>query len=247
MTFKLGRRPGVIPAGLRDLTYYVAGTLPAAPAAIGVPQVSPNPDGTLWGLLGNAEKGDCGVAGLEHGFMADACIAALAETPATADQAISYYLNYTGGQDDGVILSSYLASVRTNGYYGRTISAYAPVAVNDVPTLQFSIWAYGFTYTGITVTQAMMDAVEGGTWQPWTTDMAQGAPIGGHCIPLVGYDDQYLYAVTWGQVQKISYPAWHVMAAEAWAVITGEFVSAGGDARGVSLSALTADLDQIGA
>jgi hypothetical protein len=245
VTFKLGCLPGLIPAGLEEITYYSAGDLPAAPAEVAVPSVAAPGDGTPWGMLGNAEYGDCGVAGLEHGFMANASIVSVTETPATAAQAVSYYMTYDGNQDTGVVLSSYLAYVRANQYYGRTVQAYAPVAVHDIPTLQFSVWAYGFAYTGIKVTSAMMSACpENGTWRPWTILDALGSPIGGHCIPVVGYDDQYLYAVTWGQVQKISYPAWHIMSSEAWAVITGEF--ADGDTRGVSLQALISDLNEVG-
>jgi hypothetical protein len=194
---------------------------------------------------GNDLYGNCGVAGGNHGFMATASIAGKTEVFPSTEQIVDYYLTYTGGQDSGVILSDYLAYLRAKQFFGHTVSAYAPVSPSDVPTLAFAIWAYGFAYTGISVTQAMMSACpENGTWQPWSLEMAQGNPIGGHCIPLVGYDDTYLYAVTWGQVQKISYPAWHAMSQEAWAVITGEF--AGGDDRGVSLAALQADLNELG-
>lgn len=243
--FKLGRRPGVIPAGLRDLTFYSAGSLPKAPPVMPVPCVTEQPDGTPWGMLGNDVYGDCGVAGLEHGFMADAAITAITETPATSEQATSYYLAYDSNQDNGVVLSAYLGHVRQNGYYGRTVKAYAPVGVHDIPTLQFAVDAYGFAYTGINVTQAMMNAVQsGGSWS-WTSQDAAGASIGGHCIPVVGYDDSNLYAVTWGQVIAISYPAWHAMSDEAWAIISGELTAKGGDNRGINLAALTADLDKI--
>ena len=77
MTLLLGKRPALIPAGLRDLTYYVAGSLPKPPASVAVPSV-PNPGaaggGGAWGMDGNDTKGDCGVAGLNHGFMADAAL-----------------------------------------------------------------------------------------------------------------------------------------------------------------------------
>jgi hypothetical protein len=239
MTYKLGCLPGKIPVGLRDLTYYAAGDLPQAPASVPVPAVA------AWGMDGNDVYGDCGVAGGNHGFMACSAIAGKNEAFPGTEQIVSYYLAYTGGQDGGVVLSDYLAYVRAKQFFGHEVLLYAPVSPSDVPTLLFTVWAYGFAYTGIQVTQAMMSACpENGAWQPWTLEMAQGEPAGGHCIPLVGYDDQYLYAVTWGQVQKISYPAWHAMSQEAWAVITGEF--SGGDDRGVSFAALQADLDQLG-
>ena len=66
-------------------------------------------------------------------------------------------------------------------------------------------------------------------------------------MPLVGYDDSFLYAVTWGGIAPITYPAWHSISSEAHACITGEFVARGGDGRGVNLSALEADLDKLAA
>ena len=246
---KLGRLPAQIPAGLRDLTYYAAGPLPQAPASVAVPSVAD------WGLLANGPDptcpaypsgvGDCGIAGLEHGFMSAAADTGEPETAATADQAVSYYFGYTGGQDSGVVLSQYLAYVRKNGYYGRSVAAYAPVPVQDIPTLTFAIDAYDFAYVGITVTQGMMDAAEGpGPWT-WTAEDAQGPALGGHCIILAGYDSNWLYGISWGQVVRIAWPAWHQMGDEAWAVITGEYGSAGTDGHGISLAALQADLGRL--
>lgn len=234
---KLGCLPGSIPVGLRELPYYAAGPLPKAPPYVTAPAFGD------WGMLANDTLGDCGVAGLEHGFEADATIVADRETFPTADQASAYYLTYTGGQDSGVVLSSYLAHVRSAGYYGHTVDSYAPVAVHDIPTLHTAIYLYGFVYTGITVTAAMQTAFA--NHQPWTMATAQGSILGGHCVPLIGYDDAYLYAVTWGGVQAISYGAWHNISTESWAVLTGEFVAHNGDGRGISLPALHSDLNRL--
>ncbi len=68
---KLGRLSGVIPVGLHEMPHYVAGSLPAAPPEVKVPDVKSYLK-IDWGMLGNNEVGNCGVAGLEHGFMADA-------------------------------------------------------------------------------------------------------------------------------------------------------------------------------
>src|ERR1039458_3498395 len=196
--FKMGCLPAQFPGELRDLTFYVAGSLPKPPPSVAVPVVS------AWEMLGNDQYGDCGVASLEHGFMADATVTKEVETEASDQQAIDYYLKYTDGQDSGVVLSQYLAYVRTNGYYERSITAYAPVAVHDVPTLQTAISLYDFVYTGISVTADMQTAFQNG--QPWTTEQLVDSPVvGGHAVPLCGYDDSYLYAITWGGVQPITY------------------------------------------
>lgn len=234
---KLGRLPGQIPVGLKDLAHYVGGSLPKPPAEIPVPAFA------SWGVLGNDEYGDCGVAGLQHGMQADATVAAEHESWPDANEAVSYYLGYTGGQDTGVVLSQYLAHVRANGYYGHTVSAYAPVEVRDVPMLQSAISLYDFAYTGIVVTQPMMDAFHAG--QPWRLADLESPVLGGHCVPLVGYDETGLSLVTWGKIQRVTYPAWYWMVQEAWVVIAGELGQ--GDGRGVNYDALTADLDKLAA
>jgi hypothetical protein len=242
MSFRLGCLPGKIPAGLHDLTYYAAGSLPKAPAKVPIPTVA------SWGMDMNDTLGDCGVAGLNHGFMADASIVGVESESFPSDQQISeYYFTYTGGQDDGVVLSDYLAYVKAHPFYGHTIAAYAPVAVHDIPTLQFATNFYGFSYTGITVTESMMNKVQSPPpWQPWTLEDALDPNVeGGHCVPIVAYDSNYLTVITWGQPLQVQYSAWHYMSTEAYAIITGEFAAKGGDTRGVNLAALQADLDKL--
>lgn len=245
MDFRFGRRAGHIPVGLRELPHYAAGSLPQPPAKVDVPQVAPDEDGTPWGILGNDAYGDCGVAGIDHGLMADAAIAGESEEFPRTREVVDYYLGYTQGQDQGVVLSDFLAHVRQAGFFGHTVSAYAPVGVHDIPSLHFAVNAYGFCYTGIRVTNTMMDSFQAG--KAWDMDDLLSPVAGGHCVPIIAYDSKALYAVTWGKVQPITYPAWHYMSDEAWAVITGEFTARGDDARGVSLEALQADLGKLAA
>ena len=234
---KLGCLPGAIPTELKALTYYVAGDLPKAPATVKTPSVS------SWGMLGNDRYGDCGVAGIQHGLQADAAIVKSNERFPSESQVVDYYLHYTKGDDSGVVLHDLLAYIRKHKFYDKTISAYAPVSINDVPTLQTAIWLYGFAYAGITVTSGMQKAFE--DEKPWDAEACAGKPVGGHCVPIVGYDDHYLYCVTWGGIQTITYPAWHTISTEAWAVISGEFVARHGNGRGVNIDALNADLNKL--
>lgn len=232
-----GRKPALIPAGLRTLDYYAAGPLPVAPPSVAVPAVAD------WGMLGNDTFGDCGVAGIDHGFMTADAVLGQPVLGAPTTDVVNYYLNYTGGQDVGVVLSDFLAYVKANGFLGRRVTAYAPVAVRDVPTLHFAVEAYDFAYCGITVYDGMEQAFAAG--KPWDLESVSGGVAGGHCIPVVGYDSNYLYAVTWGKIQPIAYPAWARVADEAWAIITGELSTVGNDGRGINLGALQADLSQL--
>ncbi|MBU6427447.1 MAG: hypothetical protein KGR26_00405 [Cyanobacteria bacterium REEB65] len=234
---KLGKLAAKFPGALRTLDFYVAGPLPAPPAAVATPAVAD------WGMLGNDRYGDCGVAGLDHGFMADAAIVSENESWPSEQDVIDFYLTYTDGQDAGVVLSEFLAYVRASGFCGKQkVSAFAPVESGNVALVQSAVDLFGFAYVGIQVPQSAEDQF--GAGQPWT--VVDDSPIiGGHCIPIVGYDDQYLYPVTWGRVQPMSYSFWHRFGDEAWAVLTSEFVQANGDGRGVNLAALQADLNQL--
>ena len=241
--FKYGCLPGYVPVGLKELSFYVAGALPKPPPKVDVPVVAVASDGTPWGMDGNDEYGDCGVAGIEHGFKAvDAVLSYPEQAPGNQD-VVDYYLTYTQGQDSGVVLADFLQYVQQTGFFGHKIDAYAPVAVHDVPTLQFAIDAFDFSYTGITVTDAMMQAFQDG--RPWTMDEVDSPVDGGHCVPLVGYDSQFLYCVTWSKVQPIAYSAWHQISSEAWAVIPGEFTERDSDGRGINLAALKSDLSKL--
>lgn len=207
----------------------------------------PNVRGVLgapWGILGNNKFGDCGVAGAAHLFMADAAVTGEHESFPTAEEVVQYYLAYTGGRDSGVVLADFLGHVRASGFFGHEVAAYAPVAKRDVTTLRQVVHLYDGCYAGIVVTQAMEMAFARS--EPWTTATATGQVIGGHCVIPVGYDEHYVYVVTWGEIQRVTWLGWLAIVEEAWAVITGELVARHGNGRGVDLKALVADLDTLG-
>ena len=230
-----GRLPALLPVGLAMLPTYAAPSLPTPPPSVEPPSVP-------WGMLGNDTYGDCGVAGLQHLLMADASMTHETVQWPTSQEVVRYYLNYTQGNNSGVVLSQFLAYVRRNGYpNGQKVTAYAPISPQDVESVRVAIASYGGAYSGIVVTQGMEAAFRNGT--PWDLDATYSEPAGGHCVPLVGYDSSYLYAVTWGAIQPVAFSAWHRIAEESWAVITGELSD--GDGRGLSASQLLADLDKL--
>lgn len=235
---KYGLLPGHVPNGLCDLTWYVAGALPAAPVIRPVPK----PGTGDWGMDGNDTYGNCGIAGFHHGDMCVEYDTGTPVVPITADQLVQYYLTYTGGEDNGVVLADFLAYVKKTGFFGHTIAAYAPVSIQDIKTLQFAVNAYGYAYTGIQVTSGMEQATQEG--RPWIpTDWDASQVLGGHCVPIVGYGLDELWVVTWGQLQSVSYAMWPLISTEAWAVISGEIAAKGN--HGISLASLQADLAQL--
>jgi len=71
-----------------------------------------------------------------------------------------------------------------------------------------------------------------GNGQPWAR--ATGQQLGGHAVPIVGYDADNVYIVTWGKVQSMTWGCYSDVVEEAWAAILPEWLSsAGEDPEGV--------------
>jgi hypothetical protein len=71
-------------------------------------------------------------------------------------------------------------------------------------------------------------------------------PANGHCIPAVAYDASNLYVVTWGELKSMSWQFYEAYADEAYAVLSRDFLQAGGDTlAGFDLAALEADIAKL--
>jgi hypothetical protein len=186
-------------------------------------------------MLGNDEYGDCTIAGVVHLRMADAAEQSQSETWPSADEVVRTYFTLSGGQDAGLNEADVLHTWYRAGLFGDKISGYAPVNHRSFDELRSVVAAFGGSYLGITVPAPAQEQFANG--QPWDlTGTSEDRDIeGGHCVPAVGYDSQYVYVVTWGQLQKATWRWVHANLEEAWAVLTSE------DAR-VNLSALQQDL-----
>jgi len=58
--------------------------------------------------------------------------------------------------------------------------------------------------------------------EPWT--VVDGSPsVGGHCVPLLGYDDNWVWTVTWGKPKKMSYDFIATFWDEAYPITSNEW------------------------
>jgi hypothetical protein len=82
--------------------------------------------------------------------------------------------------------------------------------------------------------------------EPWTREWF--SPIkGGHCIVLVGYDENYFYAITWGGIVKIDYRWMAKYPDEGYAIVSYDYLDNGKTSEGIDLATLTADLSELAA
>jgi len=235
---KLGKLAPARPDGLHMLAFYQSNPLPKAPEKVTSPVVAD------WGMLGNDKYGDCTFAGIVHARMANATVLGLTESFPSESDVVNTYLSYTKGQDAGAVEADLLAYWKSNDLFGSKIAAFAPTDHADFDELKSVIASYGLAYIGIRVPAPCEQQFA--LHQPWTltNTPADNNIIGGHCIILVGYDEQYFYAVTWGQIQAIDYNWLRSYMDESWAIITPEIVTRGQYGQ-LRLAELLADIEKL--
>ena len=172
---------------------------------------------TDFGMLGNDQYGDCGEAGVRHVEMTTALAAGSAVPSFTSEESIAEYLDFTGGQDTGVVLADFLLWLFNRG----RIRGFAPVDHNNVPQMDALMAEFHGLYVGVSLTSDAQQLFPDGVW---TTANGEAAdPSMGHCIEKVFSDgateDKW---VTWARLMK-STVGWSAACVdEAWLVLTTE-------------------------
>jgi hypothetical protein len=189
-----------------------------------------------WGMLGNDQWGDCTCAGDGHICEQQTGIGLGQELVVTTGQALDIYSAISGFNpndgppgsnptDQGATVQSAIEYLVKPGIGAFRIAAYGQVAVTDMAKIKLAVYEFGCLSIGINLPDSAMTQFNAG--QPWTP--VSGSPIdGGHCVIVVGYDADWIYVVTWGAVQKMSYAFWTEYVEEAWAPIAQDWVSKSG-------------------
>lgn len=233
--YKTGRLPATRPAALGDLDVYAAGKLPTPPPTVTVPAGA-------YPIDGNSTYGDCTMAGAAH--LIEAWNTESKQTDPVPDEAtvVAEYLKLTGGPDSGLSEAEVLKVWQTEGLFGERIAGYAPVDPQDLLQIHQAVAFYGGCYLGIECPESAQRQFAGG--EPWTY---QGSPVeGGHCVVALGYGPSgALQCATWGGIAVLEASFLAHYLDEAWVILPSQMVEAKGDALGIDLAALQADLTLV--
>lgn len=215
-----------------------------------------------WGMLANDRYGDCAPVACLHAQMSwdayadrDADGKQLLYTDSDAVQA---YADVTGfsprdpSTDRGTIYIECMKHWQTKGIGGRRIAAFVSVNPRDQRLVKLGCWLMGGLQLGLQLPLgAQPQFASGAPWQapaspkPPTGRWAAGT-WGGHAVNVVGYDDSWVYCVTWGKIQRLSWHFWDTYADEAYAVISEEwFTKEGKSPSGFDLYTLWQDLRDV--
>jgi hypothetical protein len=229
----------------KPLTTYQSGPLPVAP-------VKWQPFRLLnWGPYGNDSVGDCVFAAAAHCWMA---LSRLLRQPwrVTRNEVVASYKtycdSYNNGQDIGSIPDVVLQDWHTKGMWGTKLDAWAPINHKDLGEVEQVLHSYGALMVCIQLPKPAYTYQMGANYVRFRlpTWKLTGTPddnviVGGHEIAAIGYDAQYIYAVTWGVVVRITHAWWLKYVTEACAVVVPAVVKAGGF-NGLNVDSLVTDL-----
>lgn len=270
---KLGRQPAKIDSRTLQLRKYLRGTLPPPPPSCnwssGITQFGmclngPNDYGPP--VPGDG-LGDCTIAACTH-----ACTiwrAAVGQGTVILPDwvTLKYYSMFDGyvygdeSTDNGGVVVTVLNDWRNRGYGYRPhkheaggkrkhgsdqLLAYAQVNVADKTEIQQSINLFAVNYIGLNLP---LTAQNQNIWAVVGDGMSgPSAPgsWGGHSVVCIGYDLNYIWCVTWGQLMAMTYGFWRCYVDESFALLSSDFLtSTGVDPEGFSMSTLLADLQQV--
>ena len=238
--YKLGKTAPRHDSRTLKFESYITGALPPTPAAIDWTGKVPD-----FLMLGNNSVGNCTCASLAHCEMLWTSQSTVELVP-TTQQVLDLYSAITGynpqdpNSDQGANVLDVLNYWRNTGFLNHKIQAYVQINPRNTAHVKAAVDLFGAVYTGIQVPSRAQDQFSNG--QPWD-DINPDEIEGGHAIPLVAYDPNYITCVTWGAKQKISYPWLAKYMDECYAVLSTDWIAANGSApSGFNLGQLYTDL-----
>jgi len=194
-----------------------------------------------WPMYLNDQIGDCTEAMVGHLIEAastygqDATALIGDHDVLAAYERVSGYNPADPSTDQGAVLQDVYGDWRKTGVGGHKTLVFAQVEHQNLLEVRQAVQHFGAVGLGIVVTQAMMDDFNAG--RPWRN--STGPVLGGHAVPVVGYDADSLYVVTWGKIQAMAWGVYTEVTDEAWVAVLPEwFDAAGHDPEGIDLHGL---------
>lgn len=244
-TVKLGKKPPKHDMRMPMLARYTA-NLPPAPAQCNWLKGQENTD---FGMMMNAELGDCTCAGMGHAiqtwtFAATEKMVTLPDSVILARYEIFGCRPANPSSDQGAIETDVLNYWLKTPLEGHAIDGYVPLQPKDIRDVRDAIWLFGGAYIGVALPLAAQNQ------DVWTVTpqglFGDGAPDswGGHCVYVVGYDSRFVHFISWGRMMRMSWNFWWAYTDESYAIVSSDWFASGRNnaPSGFDKSALMADL-----
>lgn len=193
-----------------------------------------------WPMLGNDSVGNCVIAGSLHYYQSVTANANIQIIPDTASAISDYslvgeatagsgYDPTTGANDNGLVIDEAVTywmdkglAIDSNGILNK-LAGQARIEPTDHEVLKVGISEFCGVLAGVNLPTSAQAETNSGV--PWESLKDVPGSWGGHCIYIVDYDENWLYTITWGAVQKLSWAWWDKYSDEAVAILDRDWIS----------------------
>ena len=193
----------------------------------------------LFPMDGNDNLGDCTIAALAHAVTLYHGLIGHEAPIMPEKQVIELYMKLSGGVDSGLNELDVLNYWRQKKVGGDKIVAFVKIDWRDHFHVQQAIALFGGVYLGFQVQEnCKADFNARKTWTPGklTKD--------GHAVFAVGYDQDEVTVLTWGNTQKGTWAWWDACLDEAYAIVPAEAKNPK-FAPGFNFKQMLADLNDV--
>lgn len=190
---------------------------------------------SYWPMLKNDLLGDCTAAGVLHAIQQWQTYATGKLWTPTDDLAIFVYSLFgfdpkrPTETDNGAVeldvLNLWLKGFNLNGNLD-TLAAYASINVKNSDELRYAITWFGCAYLGIDLPKTVDTPLGDIEWDITSIGLVgQGTKgsLGPHCVIAVGYDEIWIYVISWGKLIRMSWAFWLAYGDEAYALLSSDF------------------------
>jgi hypothetical protein len=167
-----------------------------------------------WGVMGNSDYGNCVIATAGHCLL-DWRANDLNDLVRITDSAV-IALSEEMGALDGYYILDRNKYWQKEGMWGNKLDAFASIDSKNFDIIKEVVFAFGCADIGLAMPAAwsysdIWDVGSGRSYKPYSW--------GGHSVPIVGYDVDYVYVITWGCVQRITWEALAYYCDEAYCLL----------------------------
>ena len=197
-----------------------------------------NDPAKLFPMDGNDTLGDCTIAALAHAITTYRGLIGT-DTIMAKTAVVKLYMHLTGGVDSGLNELDVLNYWRQNKVSGDEIISYVKIDPKNHTHVQQAIHLFGGVYLGFQVQANCVQEFD--AHQPWTPGPLTND---GHAVFAVGYDQNAVTVLTWGNTQQGTWAWWDECVDEAYGILPPQ-AKQPGFAPGFNMAQLQADLAAV--